>query len=197
MKKGFLILLAFCATLTLTVWAASAEGVPTAGMVPYTATDADDFAAKLADMVWDDAALLSAQTDAFSEYAASRLLIRASELPAGMKNYSLKETLTDGNGFYVVEFDSPENAKNCKDYLDTQSSVQYAEPDRVIALGPIDESGAPLLPNDPLLSWGVSFRGVAQRKGTFFPHCGGGRGHGSGRFPFLSVRAHDRRLQPD
>ena len=142
------------------------EGTEHGQISLYTATDADDFASKLADMACDyenmQARLFDAQAETEDEYASARLLIRASEAPLSLAQYSLTSMLTDGNGFYVVECASPEKAREYKEFLDTQSYVQYVEPDRIIALGPVDAqaSGSPLLPDNPPLSWGVSGTGM-------------------------------------
>ena len=90
----------------------------------------ENFAKQLASLrVYDGA---SGSSDADKPYALARLLVSCAILP-DLRDYEGKViTLSGPDNLHVLQFYSPLEAENCKQYLQSCSSVRYVEPDAII-----------------------------------------------------------------
>ncbi|MBQ9348908.1 MAG: S8 family serine peptidase, partial [Oscillibacter sp.] len=104
----------------------------------------------------------SESDDPDDPYALSRLLVRCDALP-NLDGWNVLASVQGPDGLYVLQFQTPAQAKDCAEHLLTYPSVVYAVPDAVTQMDePSAESLAALADSGSHLSWGVEATGIGQ-----------------------------------
>ncbi len=88
-------------------------------------------------------------------FQTMRLIIQAPKVTLHGEDYGAVETIRDGNGTYVMQFDSIEKTKNAYEMLLETEGVKSVEEDQVVALEDFPESQQEVSTTDHL-AWGAN-----------------------------------------
>ena len=106
-----------------------------------------EFASAVLNMMRDND--MEAMAHSSDEYAFGRLIVRSDDALPDLNGYGVVQRVSDPEGHTVLQFGSPDAARECAKYLESRVSPDgYVTPDTL-------ETTAPIASRDSYLSWGV------------------------------------------
>ena len=118
----------------------------------YEATDAADFTNAALSLISQYESVVSTN-NVQGEYASARIVVSANEKLPDFQEYNVAQVICDASGNYLIQFNDASDAESCAKYLNSLPSVEYAEPDAIITVDPVQHNADASADS---YSWGVS-----------------------------------------
>lgn len=127
----------------------SAAPTPAPTLPPAEVLTIEEAADSLADMIQSYDGSIPV-VEGYEEYSLARLVISCSEELPDISAYSPAQIIRSGQTYYIIQFTNPIDAKNCAEYLNSISAVEFAEADQRVTC----DSARPIFATKSTDSWG-------------------------------------------